>query len=136
VFGLSSFAVFAALAAIIIVAVGESLADMVPLLPWILLWAFANSVMEELWFRGIFLKRYEPLIGRVATVLVTSIVFGLSHWEAQYFFPGGGASLAFVVFVLGAAGARAMFRSDSVLGPILFHAGYDLLIILPVLESA
>jgi len=28
-----------------------------------------------------------------------------------------------------------MFRSDGLIGPVLFHAGYDLLVIIPILNS-
>jgi len=40
-----------------------------------------------------------------------------------------------VVFGLGAVGAYAMLKDDSLIGPVLFHAGYDLLVIVSVMES-
>ena len=40
-----------------------------------------------------------------------------------------------VVFALGLVGAYSMTKTDSLIGPILFHAGYDLIIIAPVLAS-
>ena len=101
----------------------------------VLAWAFANSIMEELWFRAIFLKPYEKVIGRFAAILVTSLVFGLSHLNATYEFPGGSVVFGVVVFVLGVAGAYSMYRTDSLIGAVLFHAGYDLTIIVPVLNS-
>ncbi len=101
-----------------------------------LAWAFANATMEELWFRAIFLKPYEKVIGRLAAILVTSLVFGLSHINATYEFPGGSAVFGVVVFVLGVVGAYSMYKTDSLIGAILFHAGYDLTIIVPVLNSS
>jgi membrane protease YdiL (CAAX protease family) len=91
--------------------------------------------MEELWFRGVFLRSYEAVIGRTATILVTSLVFGWSHVYAAYDFPGGGLALGLVTFGLGAVSAYSVYRTDSLIGAILFHAGYDLLIILPVLAT-
>ena len=91
--------------------------------------------MEELWFRGIFLKNYKKIVGRNAAILVTAIVFGASHINATYDFPGGGIIFGFVVFILGVIGAYAMLKDDSLIGPILFHAGYDLLVIVPILNS-
>ena len=91
--------------------------------------------MEELWFRAIFLKNYEPVIGKTAAILVTSIVFGLSHINATYEFPGGGLIFGIIVFVLGVIGADAMFREDGLIGPVRFHAGNDLLVIIQVLAS-
>ena len=101
-----------------------------------LVWAFANATMEELWFRGIFLKPYEKVMGRLAAILVTSIVFGVSHLNATYEFPGGDIVFGVVVFILGVVGAYSMYRTDSLIGAVLFHAGYDLTIIVPVLNSA
>ena len=91
--------------------------------------------MEELWFRGIFLKSYETIIGRNASIFVTAIIFGTPHIFATYDFPGGGIVFGLVVFILGLIGAYWMFKSDSMVGPILFHAGYDLLVIVPILDT-
>jgi membrane protease YdiL (CAAX protease family) len=101
----------------------------------LLVFIFANATMEELWFRAIFLKRYESMIGRLAAILITSIVFGASHVNATYEFPGGGVVFGIVVFILGVVGAYSMYKTDSLIGPVLFHAGYDLMIIVPVLNS-
>jgi membrane protease YdiL (CAAX protease family) len=102
---------------------------------FILIFVLCNGIMEELWFRAIFLKRYQPLIGRTAAILVTSAVFGASHVNATYEFPGGGIVFGVVVFVLGVVGAYSMYRTDSLIGAVLFHAGYDLMIIVPILNS-
>jgi membrane protease YdiL (CAAX protease family) len=95
----------------------------------------ANAVMEELWLRAIFLRKYQALIGRTASILVTAAVFGASHVNAAYEFPGGGIVFGLVVFVLGVVGAYSMFKTDGLVGPVLFHAGYDLMIIVPILNS-
>jgi membrane protease YdiL (CAAX protease family) len=81
------------------------------------------------------LRKFGALLGRTGAVVITAVVFGASHINATYEFPGGGIIFGLVVFVLGLAGAHAMFKNDSVIGPILFHAGYDLMIIVPVLNS-
>jgi membrane protease YdiL (CAAX protease family) len=64
-----------------------------------------------------------------------SAVFGISHVNATYEFPGGGIVFGIVVFILGVVGAYSMYKTDSLIAPILFHAGYDLTIIVPVLNS-
>lgn len=102
---------------------------------YVSVYAFGNAIMEELWFRAIFLKKYQAVIGRMAAVVITSLVFGASHVNATYEFPGGGVVFGIVVFVLGVVGAYAMLKTDGLLGPVLFHAGYDLVIIVPVLNS-
>ncbi len=56
---------------------GVSFNVIIAALPWMLVWAFANLLMEELWFRGIFLKKLNPFVGATATGVVTSLVFSL-----------------------------------------------------------
>ena len=101
-----------------------------------MVWVFANSTMEELWFRAIFLKPYERIAGRFASILVTAVIFGASHVNATYEFPGGHVVFGVVVFVLGLVGAYSMYKTDSLIGAVLFHAGYDLTIIVPVLNAS
>ena len=68
-------------------------------------------------------------------LFIASAVFGASHVNATYEFPGGGVVFGVVVFILGVVGAHAMLKDEGLLGPVLFHAGYDLLIIVPILNS-
>ena len=134
-FGLISFAVFALIAILIGSFSGNEITSLLMAAPWILIFIFCNAIMEELWFRAIFLKSYELLIGRIAAILVTALVFGASHINVTYEFPGGGVVFGIVVFGLGVAGAWSMFKTDSLIGALLFHAGYDLVIIGSVLNT-
>lgn len=133
-FGLVWFVLFG-VAAVVIQWGAMDWTTFTAVLPWIVLFIFANASMEELWFRGIFLRKFEVLIGRTGAVVVTAVLFGASHINATYEFPGGGIVFGLVVFGLGLAGAYAMLKDDSLIGPVLFHAGYDLMIIVPVLNS-
>lgn len=135
IFGLVSFVIFAAIGYFIAAGTSDFVPSLIKALPWLLLFILANSTMEELWFRGIFLNVFNPLVGEWGAILLTALFFGLSHINATYEFPGGGIVFGGVVFLLGVAGAYTMTEYDSVIGPILFHAGYDLLIIVPVINS-
>ena len=147
-FGLISFGIFAAIFAAIAVlqanapasqgltAAGVGLATIIAALPWILAFVFANSLMEELWFRGIFLNKLRPLLGITATSVVTSLVFSIPHAGATYLSPFEMIIFPIVVFGLGIVNARMMLKTDSIVGSLLFHAGYDLLIIIPIIVSA
>ena len=42
---------------------------------------------------------------------------------------------AIIVFALGLVNGFAMLKTDSIWGSVLFHAGYDLLVIIPILVS-
>lgn len=134
-FGLLWFVLFAVAAWLLQIGPARTEVGMLEEIPWLLLFVFANAIMEELWFRGIFLRPYENLIGRKGAILVTALIFGASHISATYTFPGGGFVFGAVVFGLGAVGAYAMMKDDSLIGPVLFHAGYDLLIMASVLAA-
>jgi membrane protease YdiL (CAAX protease family) len=73
--------------------------------------------------------------GAAVAIIVTALVFGASHVNATYDFPGGGVIFGLVVFGLGLVGAYSMFKEDGLIGPVLFHAGYDLLVMRSVLSS-
>lgn len=135
VFGLVSFAGFAAIALAMPSSSSDHFSSLPAAIPWVLLFIFANAIMEELWFRAIFLRKFETIIGRNAAIIVTAIIFGASHVNATYDFPGGGFVFGLVVFGLGLVGAYSMFKDDGLIGPVLFHAGYDLLVIIPILDS-
>lgn len=146
-FGLISFGVWAALFAVIAVlqanstsstglfAGGVPLSQVVAALPWFLIFVFANAWMEELWLRGLFLKKLQPLLGTTATVLVTTLVFALVHIGAEYAAPAERILFTVVVFAVGLVNAWVMLKTESIWGSVLFHAGYDLMVIIPILVS-
>lgn len=106
---------------------------LMPLVPWIALFVFANAFMEELLFRGLFLGRYEPLMGKTLAIFSTALAFTLAHMQVTYA-PEMGVFLA-VTFVLALAWGWLMQASKSLWGSVLFHAGADVIIILPVFKS-
>jgi len=86
------------------------------------------------------LKRSKSLRGYwqpVYALIIASaaLVFGVSHVNATYEFPGGGVVFGIVVFGLGVVGAYTMLKTDGLIGPILVHAGYDLVVISSILNS-
>lgn len=104
-----------------------------PLAPWILLFVLANGLMEELLFRGLFLGRFERLIGRWPAILSTALSFTLAHMEVKY----APELIPFLVVLLGLSMAWGwlMQKTRSLLGSAIFHAGADLLIILPIFNT-
>jgi len=100
---------------------------------WILVFVFANSFMEELLFRGIFLEKLNCFFKPVWSVTLTSICFAAPHLTVNYspnvlFFSG-------IVFVLGMMCGYAMHYTRSLIAPVLIHAGADLMIIIPVFAA-
>ena len=100
--------------------------SIIPNLPWFIVFALANGFMEELWFRGLFLGRLQPLVGESGAIWMTSIWFGILHILAVYV--SGIAALIFgvVAFTLGFAFALLMQKTRTIWGASLFHAAADL----------
>ena len=100
---------------------------------WILVFVFANGFMEELIFRGIFLKKLIHYMKPVWAIILTSLCFAAPHLTVNYtpdifIFFG-------IVFVLGMICGFAMHYTKSIIAPMLIHAGADLMIILPIFAS-
>jgi membrane protease YdiL (CAAX protease family) len=103
---------------------------------WGLVFSFANSFMEELWLRGIFLKRFEPFLRVGGSVLLTSIIFAMLHSFVFYFTPAVIPFFFLNTFSLGLASGYLMMKSDSLWGPVLIHAASDFFLFLAVLAPA
>ncbi len=146
-FGLISYAIFAVLFTVIVIfqakgpasqglfASGIDPDTIVSSIPWILMFCFVNSFMEELWFRGVSLGKLTVVMGKAASIIVTAMVFGVSHLAATYITPVQMLLFSVIVIGLGLVNAYMMLKTDSIWGSVLFHAGYDLLVVIPILAS-
>ncbi len=101
--------------------------------PWILLFVLSNGFMEELLFRGLFLKRYEPFLGKGLSNLLTAIVFTLMHTQVTY----AAQMLQFllIALTLSLVWGYLIQKTDSLWGAVLFHAAGDCLIIFAAYAS-
>lgn len=100
---------------------------------WILLFIFSNAFMEELLFRGIFLKQLNDLFTPFWAIFLTAFVFGAAHLQVTY--TSDTIIFSGIVFLLGLAWGFLMHYTKSIIASFFFHAGADLLIILPVYSS-
>jgi len=103
---------------------------------WGLVFSFANGFMEELWLRGIFLKRFAPMIGINGAVWVTSIIFAFMHGFAFYFDPMALTFFVINTLALGLACGYLMMKSDNLWGAVLIHAASDFFLFVAVLANA
>jgi uncharacterized protein len=140
--GLAGFALFAlvSIPAAIYLFQGKNLNLnlVIPWLPSILAIVLANGVREELLYRGVFLKKFEPVFGLRDSNLLQAIFFSLSHTVAgrgDVVYTTSLMALVLFTFLLGLAWGYAMQRTDSVLGSILFHAGSDIAIFLGIFSN-
>jgi membrane protease YdiL (CAAX protease family) len=102
---------------------------------WGLIFSFANGFMEELWMRGVFLKRLEPLLGLVGAVLLTSIVFSSAHVGAVYVTPVAIPFMLAYALTLGIACGYLIMKTGSLWGATFIHAAADLFLFIAMLAS-
>ena len=99
-------------------------------IPWILVFALASGLMEELLFRGLFLRRLDPLMGAGAANVLTALVFAVSPMKLA--FVSNVFVFAGITFVLGLVWGYVCQKTDTLWGAALFHAGADVLIVVGV----
>jgi membrane protease YdiL (CAAX protease family) len=101
--------------------------------PWILIFAFGNAFNEELLFRGLFLQKYSPFVGKLCSNLVIAIPFTLHHTGVSYT-PDALMFLA-ILLPLVLVWGFIMQKTDSLWGSVLFHAGTDIPIVLGIFST-
>lgn len=102
----------------------------IPWLPWVLIFIFANATLEELLFRGLFLRKLERFFGKLFSNVLIAVGFTLIHGAATY--PRDQYAFLAVVFPLALAWGYITQKTEGLWGAILFHAGMDIPIILSI----
>jgi membrane protease YdiL (CAAX protease family) len=99
-------------------------------LPLMLVFAVSNGFMEELWFRGSFLNRFETVLGPAVALLVTTLAFAAMHGVGTY--ATGAPLLQFLAstFVLGLSCGWVVQHTRSLWGAVLGHAIGDIFVVL------
>src|SRR2546427_6018103 len=132
--GLVVFIVFFLVSGVVAVQfTGMSPARFLFLTPYLVVLALANGFKEELWFRGLFLNKYEPLLGVRLSNFLQASIFAASLIEAE--FASVLLGIGFVSFVLGLGLGYLMRRTGSILGPSLCEAGSVIPIFLILVSS-
>jgi uncharacterized protein len=101
--------------------------------PWILVSVLANAAQEELLFRGLFLRKLQPFLGRLLSNILIVVVFTLLHKGVTY--SSNDYMFLAILIPLGLAWGYLMQKTDSVWGSILFHAGTDIPIFLGIFSN-
>lgn len=104
----------------------------------VLAFGVLSGVYEELLFRGIMLSRIVPILGESHGNIYQALVFGV--FEAVIFYTlTGQLTLMPAMFIIGAMTGyywgRATLRSKSLISPILLHAGFYMLVVLPIMAG-
>lgn len=113
---------------------GYEVSQLGPVILWGAVFSFSNSMLEELWVRGLFLKKLVPLVGAAGTVAVSSLWFGALHFLNVAFLPPVVVPIMVVnTFTLGLACGILMLKTDSIWGSFLVHAAADLFLFIAIL---
>ncbi len=110
-----------------------TLARIVSWAPWLLSYVLANGLMEEILFRGLFLRKLEPFCGRFLANFLIAFVFTALHGTVTY--SADTRIFVAVTFPLALAWGYVMQKTDSVWGSALFHAGMDIPIMLGIFSN-
>jgi uncharacterized protein len=115
-----------------------TMAKVVSWMPWLLPIVLANGLREELLYRGLFLRKFEGLLGNGLSGLLQALIFSLSHSVAgigimQY--TPYTSVLVVATFFLGLVLGYVMRRTDSIIGSILLHAGTDIPIFIGIFSN-
>jgi membrane protease YdiL (CAAX protease family) len=112
---------------------GLTVARVLPWAPGVLVIVLANGTLEELLFRGLFLRKLEAFFGKFLSNVLIALVFtvlhkGSTYTSSEYIFL---VILTPLALVLG----WVMQKTDSVWGSILFHAGMDIPVFLGIFSN-
>jgi membrane protease YdiL (CAAX protease family) len=102
-------------------------------LPWLLIFVLANAAQEELLFRGLFLRKLEPLFGSFVSNLLIMFVFTLLHYGATY--ASNDMKFAAAVAILALVWGYLTQKTNAIWASILFHAGMDIPILLGMFSN-
>jgi hypothetical protein len=105
-----------------------------PWIPWVLIFVLANASNEELIFRGLFIGKMEPFLGKFTTNIVTTIPFVLLHSFTGYS-TDTTIFLALQLLPLSLAWCWLMQKTNSIWGSILFHAAMDIPIVVGIFSA-
>jgi len=105
-----------------------SFSKFISLIPSILIIALADGFMEELLFRGLFLKRFEPFVGAGLSNLLTALIYSLVHLQVT--FTPNLPIFLIATFLFGLLWGYITQKMGSIWASALFHAGVDTLIMI------
>jgi membrane protease YdiL (CAAX protease family) len=103
---------------------------------WGFVFSICNAFSEELWIRGLFMKKMFPIIGIAGTILLTSTTFGILHLTSVAYLPAMAVPVFLInTFTLGLACGILMQKTDSIWGAYLIHMAADVFLFIATLAA-
>lgn len=99
--------------------------------PWLIIFSFTNSFMEELIFRGLMLRKFEAVLGQKESLILISLYFAVFH-SVLLPFMGIALTVVFIAFLFFVAllWGYSILKSNSIWGAVLAHAIADILFVI------
>ena len=107
-----------------------NLAKLLPTIGWITIFSIFNGFMEELWFRGLFLSRFEWQLGPRWAFWLSALTFGLLHAFGSFTGTLGSLLLTLFTFLLGIAFCFVVQRTRNIWGAVTGHFFADFFMML------
>jgi membrane protease YdiL (CAAX protease family) len=103
---------------------------------WGFVFSICNAFSEELWIRGLFLKKMSTIIGIAGSVLLTSTTFAVLHMTSVAYLPSIAVPVFLInTFTLGLACGILMMKTDSIWGAYLIHMAADVFLFIATLAA-
>ena len=113
-----------------------TLGDILPWIPWIMISVLCNGFREELLLRGLFLKKFDAVLGQRLGNILQAVFFALPHfgvaYAARYY---GNIVVILATFIIGLIMGSLTRKTDSLIAPWLLHAGLDVITWLGIFAS-
>jgi membrane protease YdiL (CAAX protease family) len=111
---------------------GVTHAQYLALTPALLILVLCNGLREELWFRGLFLRKYGKFLSPFSSNLLSAVIFTSFHVQIQY--TPSLLPFLLITLILGLVLGFLTQKSGSILASVFFHAGSDIPIFLVYLS--
>jgi membrane protease YdiL (CAAX protease family) len=103
---------------------------------WGFVFSICNAFSEELWIRGLFIKKITPILGIAGSVLLTSTTFAVLHMTSVAYLPSIAVPIFLInTFILGLACGILMAKTDSIWGAYLIHIAADVFLFIATLAA-
>lgn len=103
-----------------------------------LIFSLLGAAYEETWFRGLLLSRLLPLIGEKSAIILQASIFGVFEATTIYYISSQiiYVPMLFIIgSILGYYWGRMTIKDKSIIGAALIHAGFYMLISMPMLAG-
>lgn len=107
-----------------------NLIKLLPVIGWVTIFSVCNSFMEELWFRGLFLSRFEWQFGPRWAFWLTAVIFGMLHAFGSFAGTLGSLVLTLFTLLLGIAFSFIVQKTNNIWGAVVGHFFADFFMML------